>query len=190
MAAEIAMAESGGNQYALSPTDDFGYWQINASNGSLATYNALGNARSAIILSDDGTNWSPWTTYTAGLYVVHGDQLVPLSDRVIADLALPRALKVASEPLEALICQYPKSSVGLRAYWLPPDSAIAISAAMNACDGLPPACSHSCSRPEQPSVPLSEPDPPCELVWLPCVAAWTVTVPPLEWLPLPLLSLW
>jgi LysM repeat protein len=69
MAAEIAMAESGGSQYALSPTDDFGYWQINASNGSLATYNALGNAKSAIILSDDGTNWSPWTTYTAGLYV-------------------------------------------------------------------------------------------------------------------------
>jgi LysM repeat protein len=69
MAAEIAMAESGGNQYALSPTDDFGYWQINASNGSLATYNALGNAKSAIILSGNGTNWSPWTTYTAGLYV-------------------------------------------------------------------------------------------------------------------------
>jgi len=68
MAAEIAMAESGGEQYAHSPTDDFGYWQINASNGSLATYNALGNARSAIILSDNGTNWYPWTTYTAGLY--------------------------------------------------------------------------------------------------------------------------
>jgi len=68
MAAEIAEAESGGQQYAHSPTDDFGYWQINASNGSLATYDALGNARSAIILSDDGTNWSPWTTYTEGLY--------------------------------------------------------------------------------------------------------------------------
>jgi LysM repeat protein len=69
MAAEIAMAESGGNQYALSPTDDYGYWQINASNGSLATFNAYGNARSAIILSQDGTNWSPWTTYTSGAYV-------------------------------------------------------------------------------------------------------------------------
>ena len=68
MAAEIAMAESGGNQYALSPTDDYGYWQINASNGSLATFNAYGNARSAIILSQDGTNWSPWTTYTSGAY--------------------------------------------------------------------------------------------------------------------------
>jgi LysM repeat protein len=69
MAAEIAMAESDGNQYALSPTDDYGYWQINASNGALATYNAYGNARSAIILSDDGTNWDAWTTYREGLYV-------------------------------------------------------------------------------------------------------------------------
>jgi LysM repeat protein len=68
MAAEIAMAESGGNQYALSPTDDYGYWQINGSNGSLATYNAYGNARSAIILSDDGSNWNAWTTYHSGAY--------------------------------------------------------------------------------------------------------------------------
>ena len=68
MAAEIAMAESGGNQYALSPTSDYGYWQINASNGSLATFNAYGNARAAITLSNDGTNWSPWTTYTSGAY--------------------------------------------------------------------------------------------------------------------------
>jgi hypothetical protein len=69
IAAEIAMAESGGRQYALSPTDDYGYWQINASNGALATFNAYGNARSAIILSHDGTNWDPWTTYTEGRYV-------------------------------------------------------------------------------------------------------------------------
>jgi LysM repeat protein len=68
IAAEIAMAESGGNQYAHSPTNDFGYWQINGSNGALATYDAFGNARSAIILSQNGTNWSPWTTYTSGAY--------------------------------------------------------------------------------------------------------------------------
>ena len=67
-AAEIAMAESGGNQYALSPTDDYGYWQINASNGALATFNAFGNARSAITLSDDGSNWDAWTTYRTGAY--------------------------------------------------------------------------------------------------------------------------
>jgi len=68
MAASIAMAESGGNQYALSPTNDYGYWQINGSWGPLATYNALGNAKSAIHISADGTNWSPWTTYTSGAY--------------------------------------------------------------------------------------------------------------------------
>jgi nucleoid-associated protein YgaU len=68
MAAEIAMAESSGNPNAISPTDDFGLWQINGSNGSLATLNALQNARSAITLSDDGTNWGPWTTYHSGAY--------------------------------------------------------------------------------------------------------------------------
>jgi LysM repeat protein len=70
MAAEIAMAESGGYQYAHSPTDDYGYWQINAVNGSLATYDAYGNARAAVIISHDGTDWYPWTTYTSGAY--HG----------------------------------------------------------------------------------------------------------------------
>jgi LysM repeat protein len=69
MAAEIAMAESGGNPSAISPTDDFGLWQINASNGSLATLDPYANAKSAIDLSDDGANWDAWTTYTSGVYV-------------------------------------------------------------------------------------------------------------------------
>jgi LysM repeat protein len=68
MAAEIAMAESGGNPNAISPTDDFGLWQINASNGALATLNAFQNAKSAITLSGNGTNWGPWTTYHSGAY--------------------------------------------------------------------------------------------------------------------------
>ena len=68
MAAEIAMAESGGNPSAISPTDDFGLWQINASNGPLATLNPFQNAKSAITLSDNGTNWNPWTTYRSGAY--------------------------------------------------------------------------------------------------------------------------
>jgi LysM repeat protein len=71
MAAEIAMAESGGNQYALSPTNDYGYWQINGSHGPAeATYDAIGNARAAIAISDNGNNWYPWTTYVTGAY--HG----------------------------------------------------------------------------------------------------------------------
>jgi LysM repeat protein len=68
MAAEIAMAESGGNPNAISPTDDFGLWQINGSNGALATLNPFQNAKSAITLSDNGTNWNPWTTYHSGAY--------------------------------------------------------------------------------------------------------------------------
>jgi len=68
MAAEIAMAESGGDPSAISPTDDFGLWQINGSNGSLATLNPFQNAKSAITLSDNGTDWNPWTTYHSGAY--------------------------------------------------------------------------------------------------------------------------
>jgi len=68
MAAEIARAESGGNPNAISPTADYGLWQINASNGALATLNPYQNARSAIILSHNGSNWDPWTTYHSGAY--------------------------------------------------------------------------------------------------------------------------
>lgn len=68
-AAEIAEAESGGDADAVSPTDDFGLFQINASHGSaLATLNPSGNARAAVLISDDGTDWSPWTTYRTGAY--------------------------------------------------------------------------------------------------------------------------
>jgi LysM repeat protein len=69
MAAEIAIAESGGNEFALSPTNDYGYWQINGSHGSAqATFDPLGNARAAIAISNNGTDWLPWTTYVTGAY--------------------------------------------------------------------------------------------------------------------------
>lgn len=68
-AAGIAMAESGGQQYATGSVGERGYWQINPVNGSfLSTYNAYGNARAAVIMSHNGTNWSPWTTYVSGAY--------------------------------------------------------------------------------------------------------------------------
>ena len=69
MAAEIAMAESGGRQYAHSPTNDYGYWQINGGHGpAMATYYPVGNAKAAIAISGNGTNWRPWTTYVTGAY--------------------------------------------------------------------------------------------------------------------------
>ncbi len=67
-AASIAMAESGGNQFATGTVGERGYWQINPVNGALSTYDPYGNARAAVIMSADGTNWSPWTTYTSGAY--------------------------------------------------------------------------------------------------------------------------
>ena len=68
-AAEIAMAESGGNQFATGTVGERGYWQINPDHGSLSTYDPMGNAKAAVIISADGTNWTPWTTYTSGLYI-------------------------------------------------------------------------------------------------------------------------
>jgi len=70
IASAIAMAESGGNQYAHSPSDDYGYWQINGSHGSaLATYDPIGNAKAAILISNNGTYWGAWTTFTSGAYL-------------------------------------------------------------------------------------------------------------------------
>lgn len=68
-AASIAMAESSGQQFATGAAGERGYWQINPDHGSLSTYDPLGNAKAAVIISDDGTNWTPWTTFTSGAYL-------------------------------------------------------------------------------------------------------------------------
>jgi LysM repeat protein len=68
VAASIAMAESSGQQYATGSAGERGYWQINPVNGALSTYDPYGNAHAAVVMSADGTNWSPWTTYTSGAY--------------------------------------------------------------------------------------------------------------------------
>jgi LysM repeat protein len=69
MAASIAMAESSGQEYATGGVGERGYWQINPDHGALSTYDPLGNAKAAVIISADGTNWTPWTTYTSGAYL-------------------------------------------------------------------------------------------------------------------------
>ena len=68
VAAEIATAESGGNPRAISPTNDFGLWQINGTHGALASLDPIANAKAAVIISGNGSNWSPWTTFTSGAY--------------------------------------------------------------------------------------------------------------------------
>jgi hypothetical protein len=70
-AAEIARAESGGDPGATDDdgngTVDRGLWQINSTWGSASTYDVLGNARSAVSISRDGADWSPWVTYQRGM---------------------------------------------------------------------------------------------------------------------------
>jgi LysM repeat protein len=68
MAAEIAMAESSGRQFATGPVGERGYWQIHPVHGALSTYDPLGNAKAAVVISDNGRNWTPWTTFTSGAY--------------------------------------------------------------------------------------------------------------------------
>ncbi len=65
MAASIAMAESSGRQFATGAAGERGYWQIHPDHGSLSTYDPLGNAKAAVIISGDGGNWTPWTTFTS-----------------------------------------------------------------------------------------------------------------------------
>jgi Transglycosylase SLT domain len=59
-AACIAQHESAGNPNAISPTDDWGLWQIH--DGGPAMLNPAANAATAVRMSGNGTNWSAWTT--------------------------------------------------------------------------------------------------------------------------------
>jgi hypothetical protein len=59
-AACIAEHESGGNPNAISRTNDWGLWQIH--NGGPRMLNPAANAATAVRMSHNGTNWSPWTT--------------------------------------------------------------------------------------------------------------------------------
>ena len=72
LAASVAMAESGGRQYAAlvnaNGTTDRGYWQINSVHGSLSTFGAYANARAAVLISSSGRDWTPWVTYNSGAY--------------------------------------------------------------------------------------------------------------------------
>jgi LysM repeat protein len=59
-AACIAMHESTGKPWAISPTNDWGLWQIH--NGGPAMLVPFDNAQRAVAMSNNGTNWSQWTT--------------------------------------------------------------------------------------------------------------------------------
>lgn len=70
-AAEVAMAESSGREYATNSntngTTDRGYWQVNSTWGAESTFDPLRNAKAAVSISGNGTNWSPWVTFQNGM---------------------------------------------------------------------------------------------------------------------------
>lgn len=72
IAAAIAMAESGGvvnaTNHDSNGTTDRGLWQINSVHGAQSTYDPTANARAAVSISSNGTNWKPWATYNSGAY--------------------------------------------------------------------------------------------------------------------------
>jgi len=69
MAAAIAMAESGGNPNASSRGGlGLGLWQIDVASGLIPNIDPNGNARQAIALSANGSNWQPWVTFNTGAY--------------------------------------------------------------------------------------------------------------------------
>lgn len=72
IAAAVAMAESGGGANSFNNnsngTQDRGLWQINTVHGSQSTFDPNANARAAIAISNNGSDWSAWTTFTSGAY--------------------------------------------------------------------------------------------------------------------------
>lgn len=83
IAAAIALAESSGDPGShnpVPPDNSYGLWQINmlahtkkelgiTSNDDL--YNPATNAKAMMKISNGGTNWHPWTTYTSGKYKLY-----------------------------------------------------------------------------------------------------------------------
>lgn len=68
IATAVSVAESGGDTDAISPSNDYGLWQINTVNFRALGVNTVTvrdrdvNARCAIRLSGNGTNWKDWCT--------------------------------------------------------------------------------------------------------------------------------
>ena len=77
VASQVAMAESGGNSLATNRnsngTTDRGLFQINSIHGGLSVYPVNANVKAAIKISQNGKDWSPWTTYNSGAYRKYSD---------------------------------------------------------------------------------------------------------------------
>lgn len=68
IAVAVALAESGGWTTAVSPSADYGVWQINIVHRSQfpnlwpQRFNAVASAKMAKAISGNGMDWGPWCT--------------------------------------------------------------------------------------------------------------------------------
>ena len=84
MAVSICMAESGGNSHATNVNSDShhsidrGLWQVNSywhpEVSESCAFDAECNAKAAVQISSNGTNWGPWSTYHNGAYKSYTSQ--------------------------------------------------------------------------------------------------------------------
>lgn len=85
-AVAIALAESSGNELATHTNSngsiDTGLWQINSIHKKVHPnwtipwlQNPTNNAQAMAIVSNNGTNWRPWTTYNSGSYRKYIDEV-------------------------------------------------------------------------------------------------------------------
>lgn len=72
IAAAVAMAESSGDPLSFNPKDpnggSKGLWQINGIHGAQSSFDVMTNARAAVAISNNGTNWTQWGSFTNGSY--------------------------------------------------------------------------------------------------------------------------
>jgi hypothetical protein len=79
IATAIALAESSGNTEIThtnsNGSTDYGLWQINSVHSDLLNgadwRDPAQNAKMMISISNNGTNWKPWSTFTSGAYLAH-----------------------------------------------------------------------------------------------------------------------
>jgi soluble lytic murein transglycosylase-like protein len=77
LAAAVAMAESGGNPGAVAAEPhggpSYGLWQIHASDhpefSTALLLDPTYNARTALAISKNGTDWSPWSAFKSRDYL-------------------------------------------------------------------------------------------------------------------------
>lgn len=75
LAAAVAMAESGGDPFALGDAgQSFGLWQVNLPahpewrGREQELFDPMTNARAALAISRGGVSWHPWSTFNSGAY--------------------------------------------------------------------------------------------------------------------------